>query len=211
MTTTTVRHPWFARFYARLSVRMEPEIGDYRRRMLAGLRGRVIEIGAGNGLNFAHYPAEVSVYAVEPEPFLRAQAVERAEAADAAIEVVDGVADGLPADDGSFDAAVLSLVMCSVPDQATALAEARRVLRPGGELRFFEHVRAQSAGLRRVQRALDATVWPWTAGGCHLGRDTAAAIRAAGFTVESIETPRVPDIRLSLPSSPHILGVARRA
>jgi ubiquinone/menaquinone biosynthesis C-methylase UbiE len=207
---TTVSHPWFARFYARLSLRMEPEIGDYRRRLLNGLRGRVIEIGAGNGLNFAHYAPGVSVYAVEPEPHLRGLAVERAAAAEADVEVVDGVADALPADDASFDAVVVSLVLCSVPDQATALAEARRVLRSDGELRFFEHVRAAPGGLRRVQRGLDATVYPWLAGGCHLGRDTAAAIRAAGFTIESIEDRRVPDIRISLPATPHILGVARR-
>jgi ubiquinone/menaquinone biosynthesis C-methylase UbiE len=208
---STVHHPYFARFYARLSVRMEPEIGPHRRRLLAGLRGRVIEIGAGNGLNFAHYPPQVDqVYAVEPEPSLRSLATERAGDVEADVEVVDGLADQLPAMDGSFDAAVMSLVLCSVPDQATALAEVRRVLRPGGELRFFEHVRADTSGLRRVQRALDATIYPTLAGGCHLSRDTATAIRRAGFTVESIESLRVPDIRISLPATPHILGVARR-
>lgn len=210
MPKTKVDHPCFARCYARLSVRMEPEIADYRGRLLAGLSGRVIEVGAGNGLNFAHYPPGVSVYAVEPERRLRGLAVERAAAAAVDVEVVDGVADALPAADESFDAVVMSLVLCSVPDQATALAEARRILRPGGELRFFEHVRATSGGLRRVQRVLDVTVWPWFAGGCHTGRDTAAAIRDAGFTIESVEDLRVPDVRVSLPASPHILGVARR-
>jgi SAM-dependent methyltransferase len=207
---TEVSHPWFARAYARASLRMEPEIRDHRRRLVAGLRGRVIEIGAGNGLNFAHYPPGASVYAVEPEPHLRRLAVEAAAEAAAEVRVVEGVADALPADDGSCDAAVVSLVLCSVPDQASALAEARRVLRPGGELRFFEHVRADPGGLRRVQRVLDATVWSWFTGGCHLGRDTAASIRAAGFTIDSIESLRVPDTRLSLPASPHVLGVARR-
>jgi ubiquinone/menaquinone biosynthesis C-methylase UbiE len=209
MSATAVRHPWFARWYARLSVRMEPEIAAYRRQLLAGLSGRVIEIGAGNGLNFAHYPPEVSqVYAIEPEPHLRALAGERTADTDTVIEVVDGVADQLPADDADFDAAVFSLVLCSVPDQATALGEAMRVLRPGGELRFFEHVRAESAGLRRVQRALDATGWRLIAGGCHLCRDTAAAIERAGFAIEAIKPLRIPDTRISWPASPHILGMA---
>jgi ubiquinone/menaquinone biosynthesis C-methylase UbiE len=216
MSTTVVRHPWFARYYARLSERMEPEIGPYRRRLLAGLSGRVIEIGAGNGLNFAYYPPQVThVHAVEPEPHLRALAAERAAKpateTPTGIEVVDGVADELPADPMSFDAAVFSLVLCSVPDQNAALVEARRVVRPGGELRFFEHVRAESSGLRRVQRALDATVWPRVTGGCHVGRDTAAAIERAGFTITSIERPRVPDTRITWPATLHILGVATRA
>jgi ubiquinone/menaquinone biosynthesis C-methylase UbiE len=191
---------------------MEPEVGQHRRRLLAGLAGRVIEIGAGNGLNFPHYPPEVTqVYAVEPEPYLRKLATERAADTPTNVELADGVADRLPAPDGSFDAAVLSLVLCSVLDQAAALAEVRRVLRPGGELRFFEHVRAASTGLRRVQRVLDATFWSWVAGGCHLSHDTAAAIETAGFTIESIERLRVPDTRIAQPASPHVLGVARRS
>jgi ubiquinone/menaquinone biosynthesis C-methylase UbiE len=211
MPPTDVRHPCFARFYARMSLRLEPEIAEHRHRLLAGLSGRVIEVGAGNGLNFSHYPPAVTqVYAVEPEPHLRKLASVQAADAVIDIEVLDGVAERLPASDGSLDAAVLSLVLCSVPDQATALAEAYRVVRPDGELRFFEHVRAETAGLRRVQRVLDATVWSWFTGGCHLGRDTAAAIEAGGFAIERIEHLRVPDTRPSQPASPHILGVARR-
>jgi ubiquinone/menaquinone biosynthesis C-methylase UbiE len=124
------------------------------------------------------------------------------------IEVVDGTADQLPAGEGTFDAAIASLVLCSVPDVPAALAEIRRVLRPGGQLRFFEHVRADTAGLARVQRVLDATVWPTFAGGCHPDRDTRAAIEAAGFTIERIDRLRVPDTRIPMPASPHILGIA---
>src|SRR3981081_344007 len=104
-------------------------VGGCRRRLLAGLRGRVIEVGAGNGLNFAHYPPEVTgVLAVEPEPYLREAALRSAEAPAARIDFAAALADDLPAGDGSFDAAVASLVLCSVPDQRAALREIHRVL-----------------------------------------------------------------------------------
>lgn len=205
-----VHHPLFARVYARLSHAAESRgQADYRRRLLAGLRGRVVEVGAGNGLNFAHYPPEVEeVVAVEPEAHLRALAQEAARAAAVSIEVVDGTANRLPLDDASCDGAVASLVLCSVPDQATALAEMRRVLRPGGELRFYEHVLSGEPRMARVQRAADATFWPRLAGGCHAARDTGAAIAAAGFAVEQEERfPFRPSF--VMPAVPHILGVAR--
>jgi ubiquinone/menaquinone biosynthesis C-methylase UbiE len=131
-TTDKVSHPLFARFYAWASPRMEKAgYGERRDQLLAGLTGRVIEVGAGNGMNFAHYPPEVTrVVAVEPEPRLRDLAEAAAAKAPVAVEVVDGAAGRLPADDGSFDAAVASLVLCSVPDVPAALAEIQRVLRP---------------------------------------------------------------------------------
>jgi MFS family permease len=205
-----VSHPIFARFYAWVSPRMEQAgFGERRDLLLAGLTGRVIEIGAGNGMNFAHYPPEVThVLAVEPEPRLRELAETKASEVPVAVEVVDGTADRLPADDATFDAAIASLVLCSVPDVPAALAEVRRVLRPGGQLRFFEHVRADTPGLARVQRVLDATVWPTFGGGCHAHRDTRAAIEAAGFTIDDIDQLRIPETRIPAPSSPHILGTA---
>ncbi|MEA2467958.1 MAG: hypothetical protein QOJ57_2084, partial [Thermoleophilaceae bacterium] len=144
--TQAVHHPLFARLYALISPKAEKAgVGDHRREMLDGLAGRVIELGAGNGLNFAQYPESVTeVVAVEPEPYLRSRADEAAAAAAVPVTVVEGTADRLPAADASFDAAVASLVLCSVPDQARALAELRRVLRPGGELRFYEHVIADT-------------------------------------------------------------------
>ena len=180
----SVRHPLFARLYSKLVVPAIAKQGgdDLRRRTLAGLKGTVVEVGAGDGANFALYPDEVErIVAVEPEPFLRERASGHA---DERVELRDAVASSLPVGDGEADAVVFTLVLCSV-DQGAALAEARRVLRPGGELRFLEHVQAHEPGAARtVQRVLDATVWPRLFGGCHCGRDTAGAITDAGFTVD---------------------------
>jgi ubiquinone/menaquinone biosynthesis C-methylase UbiE len=204
-------HPLFARCYARASRLMEHGVGAHRRTLLDGLSGRVIEVGAGNGMNFAHYPATVTeVIAVEPEPHLRRIAEKNAAQAAVPVTVVDGLAEVLPADDGSCDAAIASLVLCTVPDQDRALAEMFRVLGPGGQLRFFEHVQAGTPVRRRIQKALDATVYPFLAGGCHCGRDTAVAIERAGFTIERIDRLGTADTQLPFPVSPQILGTATR-
>jgi ubiquinone/menaquinone biosynthesis C-methylase UbiE len=206
-----VHHPLFARLYLRMaSGRKAHGEDEYRRKLLAGLSGRVIEVGAGNGLNFPFYPASVErVLAVEPEPLLREAATKNAGQAPVPVEVVDGVSGRLPAPDASFDAGIASLVLCSVPDQQRALGEYRRVIRPGGELRFYEHVISHRPMAARLQRVADAVFWPRVGGGCHLSRDTGAAIERARFSVESIErfsfTPGAP-----VPPLPHILGVARR-
>lgn len=176
-----------------------------RRELLAGVAGRIIEVGAGDGRNFAHYPDRVTeVLAVEPEAYLRRRAQRNASRARVRIDVVDD----LPAETGSFDAAVVTLVLCSVPEQMTGLAELRRVLRPGGRLFFLEHVRADTAAARRVQRLADRTLWPRLFGGCHTGRDTVTGISRAGFTIESLRAFRFPAGRIGPPSSPHVLGVA---
>ncbi|WP_030544769.1 class I SAM-dependent methyltransferase [Streptomyces albus] len=209
----TVHHPLFARFYTRLSVLAEKqgEIAAHRTELLSGLSGRVAEIGAGNGLNFAHYPSGVTrVVAVEPEPRLRRLAAAAARNAAVPVDVMPGTAEELPLADGHFDAAVASLVLCSVRDLPRSLAEIRRVLRPGGELRFYEHGRAGRPAADRVQRALDRTVWPVLFGGCHTGRDTLAAIAAAGFEIGPHRRLRVPARGLPMPCSPHVLGTARR-
>jgi len=212
MASRQVRHPVFARVYARLSAGMEAAgVGRLRDELLAGLAGTVIEVGAGSGLNFGHYSQPVSsVLAIEPEPHLRRIAERAAGMTRVPIKVVDGSAEQLPAEDGSFDAVVATLVLCSVSDPAVALAEMRRVLRPGGELRFMEHIRAETPGCRRIQQLADATIWPACFGGCHASRDPVAAITAAGFTIRDLTRYRLPDSRLPWPTAPHARGVAVR-
>ena len=209
--STGTRHPIFARVFARAGPAMDAQGAlKHRRTLLAGLAGRVLEVGAGNGLNFAHYPPAVTeLLAVEPEPYLRALAETAAKRAAIPIRVVDGTADALPSPNASMDAAVASLVLCSVPNQARALAELRRVLRPGGELRFFEHIQADTPGLARAQRLADI-IWPTLVGGCHTSRDTLTAITTAGFQLISTRRFRFPDSRLPSPAAPHVLGTARR-
>jgi ubiquinone/menaquinone biosynthesis C-methylase UbiE len=204
-----VHHPLFARFYARLAPREDKQgATTYRGELLEGLSGRVIEVGAGIGSNFKHYPPEVQeVVALEPESYLRGKALEAAAQAPVKVTVVEGVADRLPAADGEFDAAVASLVLCSVPDQVTALRELRRVLKLGGELRFYEHVVADTPRAARTQRMLNP-VWTRMAGGCNLHRDTGSAIEDAGFTMLRSRRFIFPEGKIGLP---HILGAARRA
>jgi SAM-dependent methyltransferase len=213
MSTTAERpQPRFARTYIKAAARAERRgATEHRRRLLEGLSGRVVEIGAGHGLNFAHYPATVAeVLAIEPEPTLRDAADEAAQRAPIAVTVRPGSADDLPIADGEMDAAVASLVLCSVPDQARALAELRRVLRPGGQLRFYEHVIPRCQPKRAILQLADHSgLWPKIAGGCHPARDTGAAIQAGGFTIERLERFGFSASALE-PSVPHILGTARR-
>ncbi|WP_406728694.1 class I SAM-dependent methyltransferase [Streptomyces sp. GD-15H] len=208
-----VHHPLFARCYARFSVTAETRGGmaAVRRRLLDGLSGRVIEVGAGNGLNFAHYPDTVSeVVAVEPERVLRRLAVEAALRVRVPVEVAPGAAEALPVKSEAFDAAVVSLVLCSVRDLPRALAELRRVLRPGGEVRFFEHGRGGGQVMRLTQRALDRTVWPALAGGCHVARDPVGALREAGFELGPYRWVLMPESGPKLPTSYCVLGTAWR-
>jgi ubiquinone/menaquinone biosynthesis C-methylase UbiE len=205
-----VSNPLFARFFHRFCA-CDRGTGerDLRRELLAGLAGRVVEVGAGNGINFEHYPNAVTeLIAVEPEPYLRRQAQQAAEEAPVPTRVVAGLADELELEAGSADAIVVCGVLCSVPDQQAAFAEFRRVLRTGGELRFYEHVRSRRAGFAHWQRWTDP-LWSRAMGGCHTDRDTLAAMLASGFTVERCRGFGFPVEARPYPVRPRILGVAR--
>lgn len=203
-----LQHPRFARAYARAVQEMNRRgATEHRRTLLQGLSGRVVEIGAGDGSSFGLYPGTVTdVLAVEPDDDLRALAKAAAAGAVVPVRVVAGSAEAVPAPDASADALVTSLVLCSVADQPAALAEARRVLRPGGTLAFYEHVRSKH---RLVAAAEDLVtpVWQQVAGGCHPNRDTLAAITAAGFVVRDIRRFGFSVSPLAPPVA-HILGHA---
>ncbi len=207
---SSASHPIFARLYPRLSQAMDHGgMAGHRHALLAGLAGEVIEIGPGDGKNFPHYPPTVTwVQAVEPEPRLRHLARAGSGTFPVPIDVTDGLAERLPVPDASLDAAVFAFVLCTIADPDAALREAFRVLKPGGQVRFLEHVRAGTPNLARLQRLLDATVWPLLFGGCHLGRDTVTAIEHAGFTIGRLDQFLFPQART--PVSFHIRGTARR-
>lgn len=209
----TINHPFFARIYPRFAIEADRRgQAEHRTEVLAGARGRVVEVGAGTGRNFRHYPESVTeVIAVEPELRLRQLAETEAASAPVPVRVVGGVASDLPVEDDSCDVGVASLVLCSVADQDAALGELHRVIRQGGELRFYEHVVSPAARLARIQRLADRLFWPKIGGGCHCSRDTLSAMRPAGFEVESCRRfDFKPSALIGVWTKPHILGVARR-
>jgi ubiquinone/menaquinone biosynthesis C-methylase UbiE len=206
-----VENPVFARLFDRFAAKDKGRGEDkLRDEVVAGLDGRVAEVGPGNGINFKHFPASVSeLIAVEPEPYLRQAAERSAESVAVNVRVLAGTAEDLPLETEEMDAVVVAGVLCSVPDLDAALAEFRRVLRPGGELRFYEHVRSSRPRFARYQDAVDR-VWPRLMGGCHPNRDTLAAIQGAGFEVERVRSFGFPAHARAYPVLPRILGSARR-
>ena len=163
----------------------------WRAALCGDLRGAVVEIGAGTGLMFAHYPAGAQVTAVEPDDGFAALADPRRAAAAATIAVARGTAEALPLPDASQDAAVFGLVLCSVRAPAAALAEARRVVRPGGAVRLLEHVRSPRPIAGALMRAANP-VWRALNGqGCNMHRDPLPDLAAAGLAVERVEAFQV--------------------
>lgn len=186
----SLRDRIFARLYDRVLAPLEEAgLRAWRADLLAGLSGTVVEIGAGTGANLAHYPASVDrLVLTEPEPAMLSQLRDRLDRVHDGVDVVArrAGASSLPLGGGEADAVVSTLVLCTVPAPGAVLAEARRVLRPGGRLVFLEHVAAEDRPERlRRQRRVDV-VWPHIAGGCRLTRRTEAAIGDAGFAIETI-------------------------
>ena len=195
----------FAALYDLMGASMERRwMGDRRRRLLAGARGAVLEIGGGTGANLVHYRDVDRVTIAEPDPFMRSRIGPKLEDARVPVEVSAAGAEALPFPGGSFDTVVSTLVLCTVPDQAAALDEVRRILRPRGRLLFIEHVRA-AGSMSRWQDRLEP-LWRRLFGGCHPNRDTVAAIEEAGFEIETFESFYPPDPLSSL--TPHVQGSA---
>ena len=181
--SSTVDNAFFARVWMFLSTHEPESVAGWRRENLAGLAGRVLEVGAGTGTNFPLYPDTVTeVVAVEPERRLAAVAQKAALSAAVPVTVTAGTIEALEASE-PFDAVVCSLVLCSVEQPDSTVRQLFSLLRPGGELRYFEHI--ASIGWRsRLQRLADATVWPRLAGNCHTHRHTEQTIVGAGFRIE---------------------------
>lgn len=197
-------HRWFAAYWDRM-VKLEPRgMQELRDHTVSGLSGAVLEIGAGNGANFHRFPdAIVHLAATEPDPYMIERARARATELDRPVEVLQAPAEELPFEDASFDAVVSILVLCSVGDQGRALNEIKRVLKPGGLLRFIEHIRYAGA-LGGTYQDLLAPVWRWLGAGCNPNRQTADAITDAGFTIAEVHrfklAPPIPPFSLTRPA-----------
>ena len=207
---TAPRAARFGKAFALIGPRMDARgAAEHRRDLVAPASGIVVEVGAGYGATFPFYPPAVErVLALEPDATLHAIAAIAALDAPVPIVVRSGRAESIPVEDGSVDTVVASLVLCSVADQAVALAEIMRVLTPGGRLLFYEHVRSSHPVRGRIEDAL-TPVWGAVAGGCHPNRDTLGALADAGLLV----TEQHRFAFSALPGTPrvaHVRGIARK-
>lgn len=180
-----------ALYDAGLKASEEAGLREMRRELVAEAGGRVLELGAGTGANLELYPSSIAeLTLVEPDPHMTKRLREKLAASDRAAVVVEASAERLPFDDDAFDTAVATLVLCTVPDPRTAIAELARVLKPGGTLLFLEHVRGEPR-LARWQDRLERP-WRFLADGCHCNRDTLAMIAASSFEPGPVEHGRLP-------------------
>ncbi len=200
-----VRHPVFAFFYDLLAASTEEWEGRYREEVCGAASGRVLELGAGTGMNFRHYREARQVVAAEPEPNMLRRAAGRAREAMAPVDLVRSSGESLPFPDASFDTVTCTLVLCSVSDPSLVLGEARRVLKPGGELRFYEHVRSPEPRMATWQDRLERP-WGFFAGGCHPNRQTLSTLSSLGFSgrYRMFDPPMAGGRFL-----PHVVGTAR--
>jgi ubiquinone/menaquinone biosynthesis C-methylase UbiE len=183
----------FAALYDRaFQATEEAGLREMRRQTLSGATGRTIDIGAGTGANLELFPTQVTeLVMAEPDPHMVKRLRAKLPGAAAEAQVVEAPAESLPFEDSSFDTVAFTLVLCTVPNPAAALAEAARVLRPDGKLLFLEHIRSEDAGLARWQDRLEKP-WRFLADGCHCNRDTVATIEASPFSVEQVEQGELP-------------------
>jgi ubiquinone/menaquinone biosynthesis C-methylase UbiE len=183
----------FSALYDRgLKATEEAGLREMRRELLAGAGGRALEIGAGTGANLELYPDAVeSLTMVEPDPHMTRRLREKLAASGRSAEIVEAPAERLPFEDASFDTAVATLVLCTVPDPAAAVAELARALRPGGRLLFIEHVRSRDPGLARWQDRFERP-WRFVADGCHCNRDTLATLASSRFSLGEVKRARLP-------------------
>ena len=186
---------------------MHREYGERKQRIFGELPPVIVELGPGSGANFRYYPRGTRVVAVEPNPMMLKRMYAQAARHDVEIDLRHAAAEGMEVESGSADLVVSTLVLCTVRDPAQVLSEVRRVLKPAGRFAFLEHVAAEpGTRLRKVQEAIHRP-WHWLGEGCHLNRDTASAIEAAGFSdlrMERFDGPR------RTPFQPHISGFAIR-
>jgi ubiquinone/menaquinone biosynthesis C-methylase UbiE len=198
-------HRWFAAMYDLLCGRSASGLlKPVHARIMGEAEGRVLEIGAGTGLGLSIYPSTAHVVATEPDPHMLKRAYRRVEELGLTnVELHRAPAEEIPFDDDSFDHVVTSLVLCTVSDPARSLAEAKRLLKPNGTLRFVEHVRNDESRFWGAVQDLITPGWRWFGAGCNPNRRTKQSIEDAGFDIEWLEQVRIG------PGTPAIYGVAK--
>jgi len=204
-------HKWFAAIYDRMLASEEKKfLGAIRAEMLKDVTGNVLEIGAGTGVNFQYYQPGARVTATEPDPYMLDRAKKRASEARVAIELRQVAAEELPFPDASFDFVIDTLVLCSVSDPRKVLSEIKRVLKPGGELRLYEHVRYKNP-IGGISQDIISPAWQWFGAGCHPNRNTEAFLREAGFELSNVRIRKeLPPIPPMIFTRPHLQAVATR-
>jgi SAM-dependent methyltransferase len=208
MTQSVRSHPMYAAVYDRYNRGAERTwLGEARQQALSHARGRVLEIGAGTGMNLPRYRDVDEVVACEPDPAYRRRLARRVPDARVPVKVVDAPAERIPFPDASFDTVISTLVLCSVDGPARCAAELRRVLRPDGVLLLVEHIQTSADGLTKLAQHASVPFWRLFVGGCRTNRPTLDTLRGAGFSIRELDRfhpPHVPFVMY-----PFIVALAR--